>query len=191
MDIGFEIHSCSILSRQYIAFRSHRGRIDTFFRKGSCPFGDRSDRPPSCSAKDLLRLQALKKFFLGKMWISLLLLISMSRFVPIERIDIPGVLREAKAKQRPVVLKLHRRGCPSCRVVVPRLEQIARRFQDVEYYEILVDYKANPEDRHFCDTLGVTALPFVFVISNRVSEGFVCALAQTRRLVKLLEALYL
>lgn len=116
----------------------------------------------------------------------MLLLFAFARFLPIERVEIPSILREAKTVGRPVVLKLHRRRCLACRFVIPQLEQIARRFQGVDYYEILVE---SAEDRHFCESLGITALPYIFVFSRRVSEGFVCAPAQTGRLVEVLNDL--
>ena len=68
------------------------------------------------------------------------------------------------------------------------LDQLAKRNPTVDFVSLEVDYKNDKLARALCDSLGVEAVPYVFVVNGGegTADAFICGVTSVERLQRTL-----
>ena len=85
-------------------------------------------------------------------------------------------MQTAEERDQLTVLAIKKPRCLACRAVAAPLDQLAKRNPTVDFVSLEVDYKNDKLARALCDSLGVEAVPYVFVVNGGegTADAFIC-----------------
>ena len=114
---------------------------------------------------------------------------ALSLFRPLKTPDeFRRAMQTAEERDQLTVLAIKKPRCLACRAVAAPLDQLAKRNPTVDFVSLEVDYKNDKLARALCDSLGVEAVPYVFVVNGGegTADAFICGVTSVERLQRTL-----
>jgi len=90
--------------------------------------------------------------------------------------DYYAVVESTRSEDRVAVIKFSSERCGACKELHPKLEKIAKRWADVDFFDL--NFESNTNSKVF-KLYGIRRLPYVHIaLDGQVVESFVCPMNQ-------------